>query len=71
MIPAQRSLTMVKGRHRYVFQYVDGAEAELLGSLVALANDPESDFDWFDAAVLSYQMGQRLSCELDPVAQME
>jgi hypothetical protein len=71
MIPAQRSLTMVKGRHRFVFEYVEGSEAELLGSLVELANDPESGFEWFDAAVLSYQMGQRLSRELDPVAQLE
>ena len=43
----------------------------LLGSFVALANDPDSEFDWFDAAVLSYQMGQQLSKELDSVAQLE
>jgi hypothetical protein len=62
---------MVKGRHRYVFRYVDGCESELLGSFVALANDPDSEFDWFDAAVLSYQLGQQLSRELDTVGQLE
>jgi hypothetical protein len=62
---------MVKGEHRYVFRYVEGAESELLSAFVALANDPDSEFDWFDAAVLSYQMGQQLSRELDSVAQLE
>ncbi len=68
MKPVQRCLSMVKGGHRYVFRYAEGCEAELLGTFVALANDPESEFDWFDAAVLSYQMGQRLSQELAPCA---
>jgi hypothetical protein len=71
MSPAQRCLSMVKGRHRYVFRYVDGCESELLGSFVALANDPDSEFDWFDAAVLSYQLGQQLSREFDTVGQLE
>ena len=71
MSPAQRCLSMVKGQHRYVFRYVDGCESELLGSFVALANDPDSEFDWLDAAVLSYQLGQQLSRELEPVSQME
>ena len=71
MKPAQRCLSMVKGEHRYVFRYVEGCEAELLSAFVASANDPDSEFDWFDAAVLSYQMGQQLSRELDSVAQLE
>ncbi len=71
MSPAQRCLSMVKGTHRYVFRYAEGRESELLGSFVALANDPHNEFDWFDAAVLSYQMGQQLSRELNPVAQPE
>lgn len=68
MSAAQRCLSMVKGRHRFVFRYVEGRESELLASFVALANDPQSEFDWFDAAVLSYQMGQQLARELDSVA---
>jgi hypothetical protein len=71
MSPAQRCLSMVKGEHRYVFRYEEGCESDLLSSFVALANDPDSEFDWFDAAVLSYQMGQQLARELDPVAQLE
>lgn len=71
MNSTQRCLSMVKGEHRFVFRYVEGMESELLASFVALANDPASEFDWFDAAVLSYQMGQQLSREFDSVAQME
>jgi hypothetical protein len=62
---------MVKGEHRFVFQYIEGRESELLASLVSLANDPDSEFDWFDAAVLSYQMGQQLSREFDPLARVD
>lgn len=68
---AHRCLSMVKGRHRFVFRYAEGCEAELLASLVALANDPDSEFDFFDAAVLSYQMGQQLSREFAPLAQAD
>lgn len=71
MTPAQRCLSMVKGRHRFVFRYCEGGESELLSCFVALANDPDSEFDWFDAAVLSYQMGQQLSREFDSVAPLE
>ena len=33
-----------------------------------LAADASSSFEWFDAAVLSYQMGRRLEMELDRIA---
>jgi hypothetical protein len=62
---------MVKGEHRYVFRYFEGHESDLLASFVALATDPDSEFDWFDAAVLSYQMGHQLSRELEAVAPLE
>jgi hypothetical protein len=71
MIPAQCNLSLVKGRHRYVFRYAEGRESDLLASLVALASDPASEFDWLDAAVLSYQMGQQFAHELESVAQLE
>lgn len=60
----RRCLSLVKGRHRFVFWYRDGQETELLASFVQLAADPESEFDWFDAAVLSYQMGRVTSQEV-------
>jgi len=65
MNEAVRQLSLVKGEHRYLFRYRPGHEAELIGAFARLASDVETDFDWFDAAVLSYQMGRRLELELD------
>lgn len=55
---ARRSLTLVKGTEHYIFRYYEGDETSVLSALVSLAGDPDSDFDWYDAAVLSYQLGQ-------------
>ncbi len=65
---SMQQLSLVKGGHRYVFRYPAGGEAEVIGAFASLASDPESNFDWFDAAVLSYQMGRRLELELDQKA---
>lgn len=63
-----RQLSLVKGQHRFVFRYQAGDEAEVINSVAMLAADPNSGFDWFDAAVLSYQMGRRVEVELDKIA---
>ncbi len=65
---AARQLSLVKGSERYVFRYPDGNESEVIDAFASLASDKSSRFDWFDAAVLSYQMGRRLETELDPIA---
>lgn len=52
----QRTVTLVKGRHTYVFRYCRGQEAALVTALTSLARDPRWDFTWLDAALLSYQM---------------
>lgn len=64
MMMTRRCLSLAKGRHRFVFWYRDGQETELLASFVQLAADPDSEFDWFDAAVLSYQMGKGAAQDL-------
>lgn len=61
----QRQLVLVKQGQRYIFRYAPGDEAQMLESLIELARDPESELTWFDAAVLSHQMGQRLGKQLD------
>ena len=61
-----RQLSLVKGSHRYVFRYQAGREADIIAAFASMAADPDADFDWFDAAVLSYQMGRRLEMELEP-----
>jgi hypothetical protein len=60
-----RQLSLVKGEHRYLFRYRLGNEADVIGAFASLASDGSTDFDWFDAAVLSYQMGRRIEMELD------
>ncbi len=61
----RRQLVLVKNGHRYVFRYERGEETKVLAGLVEMARDPKSELDWFDAAVLSHQLGQRMSEQLD------
>ena len=63
-----RQLSLVKGEERFVFRYQAGHEPEVIDAFASLATDRASSFDWFDAAVLSYQMGRRLETELDQIA---
>lgn len=63
-----RQLSLVKGEERFVFRYQAGHEAKVIDSFASLAGNQTSRFDWFDAAVLSYQMGRRLETELDQIA---
>ena len=53
-----QQVVLVKGKHRYLFRYQEGAELAALDAFVALAANAQSDFDWFDAAVLSYQVSK-------------
>ena len=64
-----RQLSLIKGEERFVFRYESGHEAKVIDAFSKLAADQVSAFDWFDAAVLSYQMGRRLETELDQIAQ--
>lgn len=63
-----RQLSLVKGDERYIFRYQAGQEATVIDAFASMAADKASNFDWFDAAVLSYQMGRRLETELDQIA---
>ena len=60
----KKMLSLVKGKHQFHFKYETGDEARVLDALVELVNRRESGFDWFDAAVLSHQLGQHLAKEL-------
>jgi hypothetical protein len=59
-----RQLTLVKKGHYYVFRYQPGDEGTVLQTLIDLAESPKSELDWFDAAVLSHQMGHRMADEM-------
>lgn len=59
-----KTLSLVKGEDQFFFRYEEGKETEVLQSLVEMVNRRDVAFDWFDAAVLSHQLGQHLSKEL-------
>lgn len=46
-------LALVKGEERFIFLYDDANRTETLRLLGRFAADPEIDFTWYDAAVLS------------------
>lgn len=59
-----KTLSLVKGHHYFCFRYEVGQEAKVLEALIDMVNRRELCFDWFDAAVLSHQLGQHLAKEL-------
>jgi hypothetical protein len=56
----QRQLVLNKGAEKYIFRYEQGREDELLDALIEQAKDKRTDFDWFDAAVISFKLTQSL-----------
>ena len=61
----QKELSLLKGNQKYLFRYEPGSEEEVLDSFVEMAHDRNQDFDWFDAAVLSFQLSKHLVEEAD------
>ena len=61
----QKELSLVKGQDRFVFHYQPGSEEDILDAFVNMAHDRKTDFDWFDAAVLSFQLSKHLVEEAD------
>jgi hypothetical protein len=62
--PNMKTLSLVKGRHHYCFRYEVGQEGKVLEAMVEMVRKREVGLDWFDAAVLSHQLGQHLAKEL-------
>jgi hypothetical protein len=59
-----KTISLVKGAQHFCFRYEIGHEAKVLDALIELVNRRDLPFDWFDAAVLSHQLGQHLAKEL-------
>ena len=59
-----KTLSLVKGKEHFCFRYEVGQEAKVLESLIEMVNARDLSFDWFDAAVLSHQLGQHLAKEI-------
>lgn len=60
-----KQLSLMKEKEKFLFRYESGCEEELLDSFVDMANDRGNNFDWFDAAVLSFQLSKQLVEEAD------
>jgi hypothetical protein len=52
-------LALLKNGERYVFLYDDQSVETLLQTLGRYASDPELNFTWYDAAVLSQRIRQQ------------
>jgi len=64
MATEARQLTLIKKGQYYLFRYLPGEETALIQALIDKAEDPRCALDWFDAAVLSHQMGHRMAAEM-------
>ncbi|MFA5422821.1 MAG: hypothetical protein WC374_03085 [Phycisphaerae bacterium] len=69
MIKRQRQLTLNKGPEKFIFRYDLGREDELIDAMIDHAKDARTNFDWFDAAVLSFKLTQSLICQADELLQ--
>lgn len=73
-----KELSLLKADETFIFRYAPGHEENVLDAIVETANDRGNNFDWFDAAVLSFQLSKnlveeadRLLCPHDPAATNE
>lgn len=65
MKKTKRQLVLNKGAEKFIFRYDSGCEDKLLDALIEQAKDDRTDFDWFDAAVLSFKLAQSLIGQAD------
>ena len=63
----KKQLVLNKGSEKFIFRYDIGSEGQLLDAFVASAANPQTNFDWFDAAVLSFKLTQSLIGEADNI----
>jgi hypothetical protein len=64
---SKRQLVLNKGAQKFIFRYDRGDEDKLIDTLIDLAKDSRTDFDWFDAAVLSFKLTQSLIGQADEI----
>lgn len=63
--PHTETVTLIKGRHRWVFSWRPGEEPDLLNALNELAENKLGGFEWFDAAIVARQLSERLGKGLE------
>ena len=65
MKKTKRQVVLNKGSEKFIFRYDSGCEDKLLEVLVEQAKDKRTNFDWFDAAVVSFKLTQSLIGQAD------
>ena len=63
-MPEMRTLSLAKGDQYFCFRYEVGQEVKVLDALIDMVHKSNHQFDWFDAAILSHQLGRHLLKEL-------
>jgi hypothetical protein len=64
-------LALVKGEERFLFLFDDQNRDETLRQLARFAADPELDFSWYDAAMLSRKIRDAVPSINDDLASQE
>ena len=64
-------LALVKGEEKFIFLFDDENRDETLRQLARFAADPELDFSWYDAAMLSRKIRDAVPSEDDLFANDE
>lgn len=64
-------LALVKGEERFIFLFDDQNRDETLRQLARFAANPELDFSWYDAAMLSRKIRDAVPTDEDIVASKE
>ena len=58
-------LALVKGEEKFIFLFDDANRDETLRQLARFAADPELDFSWYDAAMLSRKIRDAVPTDED------
>ena len=64
-------LALVKGEERFIFLFDDENRDETLRQLARFAADPDLDFSWYDAAMLSRKIRDAVPTDDDLQASKE
>ena len=64
-------LALVKGGERFIFLFDDDNRDEALRQLARFAANPELDFSWYDAAMLSRKIRDAVPTDDDMLASQE
>lgn len=64
-------LALVKGEERFIFLFDDENRDETLRQLARFAANPELDFSWYDAAMLSRKIRDAVPSDDDALASQE